>query len=223
MKLKTLFFSSSPIKHIPVLLDSLANKGYDYSFVGIGVHYYGFGTKVNCIQEYIDNYLDRSYTHVLVLDAYDVIMLKKEEILLSEYKYNFTDKDMVFAAEPLCYPDVNLIDFYPKVTEVEFFRYLNSGCFIAPLDKIKNRAKLASKADDQRNYTRIYLDSTDITLDHKCKLFQCLNAVPESIFKINFDMIRLRNTLVNTQTNTEPCILHGNGKFNMNHYIKELI
>lgn len=89
---------------------------------------------------------------------------------------------MVFAADGILWPDKRLADKYPIVHFGK--RYLNSGGFIgyAPyINRIVQQWNLQDNDDDQLFYTKIYIDplkreAINITLDHKCKIFQTLNG-----------------------------------------------
>uniref|UniRef100_A0A3P9D1Q9 procollagen-lysine 5-dioxygenase n=1 Tax=Maylandia zebra TaxID=106582 RepID=A0A3P9D1Q9_9CICH len=71
--------------------------------------------------------------------------------------------------------------------------------------------------DDQLFYTKIYLDplqreSLNMTLDHKCQIFQNLNgAVDEVLLKFGTDRVRVRNTAYDSL----PVVVHGNGNTKM--------
>jgi hypothetical protein len=225
MKLKTLFYSNGYNKHLPILLKSLENKNYDYSFIGHNTKFINFGSKLRAVQDYIQYYLDFTYTHVLVLDAYDLILLKNNEDLIFKYLNNFNENDIVFSAETNCYPDKDLENVYPK--KDEYFRFLNAGSWIAPIKTYKgfrginrlfNGTLISEKINDQRYFTNIFLNSNDIVLDYNCILFQTLYNINK-----NYLIIENNKKLYNTYSDSYPCVLHGNGKIDMTEYINELI
>eukprot|EP00069_Balaena_mysticetus_P012797 bmy_07695T0 len=76
-----------------------------------------------------------------------------EEVLK---KFQKSNHKVVFAADGILWPDKRLADKYPTVHIGK--RYLNSGGFIGYAPNI-NR-----------------IEALNITLDHKCKIFQTLNG-----------------------------------------------
>ena len=85
------------------------------------------------------------------------------------------------------FENVCCFDRYPEVERGK--RYLNSGLFMgyAPeLWQILNSGEITNDADDQRFYTKVYLDTEkrqqlQIKLDHRSDLFQNLNGAESDI------------------------------------------
>lgn len=222
MKIKTLFYTNKPIEHIKYLLASLKDKGYDYSFIGMGDRFEGFGRKLIAVNNYIKTYMDDSYTHVMVLDCWDLLVISNMTAFKKKYLTHYRIDDVVFSAEINCYPDEVLKDNYPDTTINVKFRYLNAGSWIAPINKALQITDNAyPKLHDQRHFTNLYLNSDLIKLDHNCHLFQTL-------YGVNTDTIHIEDKYITNYSITfkggrsTPCILHGNGKVNMTEYINKL-
>ncbi len=221
MKLKVLFYANKPDAGIKPLLASLVSKGYDYSFIGHNEKWYGFGTKLNAINSYLKNYIDSSYTHIMVLDAYDLILIRGNTVICKLYTEYFGEDGIVFSAETNCYPDLDIDSNYPLHTKDYIFRYLNAGSWIAPIDKaIQITNKIKPNINDQRYFTNIFCNTDEIKLDYTCILFQTLYNIDiqkQKIYSI------VNNKFKNIYYNTDPCVLHGNGKYNMEYLIKNIL
>ncbi|KAI1235846.1 hypothetical protein IHE44_0001937 [Lamprotornis superbus] len=81
------------------------------------------------------------------------------------------------------------------------------------INRIVQQWNLQDNDDDQLFYTKIYVDPLareriNITLDHKCTIFQTLNgAVDEVLLKFEEGRVRARNSVYDTL----PVTIHGNG------------
>ncbi|KAM4718872.1 procollagen-lysine,2-oxoglutarate 5-dioxygenase 2 isoform 2-T2 [Anableps anableps] len=176
----------------------------------------GGGQKVRLLKEAMENLADQEDLVILFVDSYDLIFAGGPEEILR--KFQQANHKVLFAAEGLIWPDKRLADKYPLVRSGK--RYLNSGGIIgyAPyITRIVSQWELHDNDDDQLFYTKIYLDplkreSLNMTLDHKCQIFQNLNgAVDEVLLKFGSDRVRVRNTAYNSL----PVVVHGNGNTKM--------
>ncbi|PWA18176.1 hypothetical protein CCH79_00004136 [Gambusia affinis] len=176
----------------------------------------GGGQKVRLLKEAMENLAAQEDLVMLFVDSYDLIFAGGPEEILR--KFQQANHKVLFAAEGLIWPDKRLADKYPLVRSGK--RYLNSGGIIgyAPyVHRIVSQWDLHDNDDDQLFYTKIYLDplkreSLNMTLDHKCQIFQNLNgAVDEVLLKFGTDRVRVRNTAYNSL----PVVVHGNGNTKM--------
>ncbi|CAB3404364.1 unnamed protein product [Caenorhabditis bovis] len=175
----------------------------------------GGGQKIRILSEWIEQHKDKKNTMILFVDAYDVVFNARIEAIIAKYIEHFSDKRVVFGAEPFCWPDETLAAEYPLV---EFGkRFLNSGLFMgfAPeLYQILKHKEVKDKDDDQLYYTLIYLDEKlrkdlSIGLDSMSRIFQNLHGVVDDVelqFKDDGKAIAY-----NAAYNTNPLIIHGNG------------
>ncbi|XP_062297590.1 procollagen-lysine,2-oxoglutarate 5-dioxygenase 2 isoform X1 [Scomber scombrus] len=176
----------------------------------------GGGQKVRLLKEAMEGLADQEDLVVLSVDSYDLIFAGGPEEILR--KFQQVNHKVLFAAEGLIWPDKRLADKYPSVRSGK--RYLNSGGIIgyAPyINKIVTQWNLHDNDDDQLFYTKVYLDplkreSLNMTLDHKCQIFQNLNgAADEVLLKFGTDRVRVRNTAYDSL----PVVVHGNGNTKM--------
>ncbi|XP_054893141.1 procollagen-lysine,2-oxoglutarate 5-dioxygenase 2 isoform X2 [Poeciliopsis prolifica] len=176
----------------------------------------GGGQKVRLLKEAMENLAAQEDLVILFVDSYDLIFAGGPEEILR--KFQQANHKVLFAAEGQIWPDKRLAEKYPLVRSGK--RYLNSGGIIgyAPyVNKIVSQWDLHDNDDDQLFYTKIYLDplkreSLNMTLDHKCQIFQNLNgAVDEVLLKFGTDRVRVRNTAYNSL----PVVVHGNGNTKM--------
>lgn len=176
----------------------------------------GGGQKVRLLKEAMENGPDQEDLVILFVDSYDLIFAGGPEEILR--KFQQANHKVLFSADGLIWPDKTLADKYPLVRSGK--RYLNSGGIIgyAPyIKRIVSQWELHDNDDDQLFYTKIYLDplkreSLNMTLDHKCQIFQNLNgAVDEVLLKFGTDRVRVRNTVYNSL----PVVVHGNGNAKM--------
>ncbi|XP_048881626.1 procollagen-lysine,2-oxoglutarate 5-dioxygenase 2 isoform X2 [Brienomyrus brachyistius] len=177
--------------------------------VGSGL---GGGQKVRLLKEAMELLADQEDLVILSVDSYDVIFAGGPEELLRKFRQS--NHKVMFAADGLIWPDRRLAEKYPSVRTGK--RFLNSGGIIgyAPnVHKILQQWDLNDNDDDQLFYTKIYLDPLqrerlNITLDHKCQIFQNLNgAIDEVLLKFATERVRVRNTAYDTL----PVVVHGNG------------
>lgn len=179
---------------------------------GDGMNSIGGGQKVRLMKEAMESYAGQDDLVILFTECFDVIFAGGPEELLK--KFQKTNHKIVFAADALLWPDKRLADKYPGVHIGK--RYLNSGGFIgyAPyISRLVQQWDLQDNDDDQLFYTKVYIDplkreALNITLDHKCKIFQALNgATDEVVLKFENGKSRVKNTFYETL----PVAINGNG------------
>ncbi|KAM8952712.1 procollagen-lysine,2-oxoglutarate 5-dioxygenase 2 [Pelodytes ibericus] len=199
---------------VKVIGDGMEWKGGDVA------HSIGGGQKVRLLKETLEGFADQDLI-ILFTDSYDVLFAGGPEELLQ--KFQQSNHKVIFSAEALIWPDKRLAEKYPVVRSGK--RFLNSGGFIGYLpniNQIVQQWNLQDNDDDQLFYTKIYIDPTqrehiNITLDHKSRIFQNLNgAVDEVALDFEHGKARARNT----QYETLPVLLHGNGptKIQLNYF-----
>ncbi|XP_068136862.1 procollagen-lysine,2-oxoglutarate 5-dioxygenase 2 isoform X2 [Hyperolius riggenbachi] len=207
------------VKHFKYTVKVLGN-GLDWKG-GDVTNSIGGGQKVRLLKEALETLADQKELVVLFTDSYDVIFSGGPEELLK--KFQQTNHKVVFSAEALVWPDKRLADKYPVVRSGK--RFLNSGGFIGYAHNVKDIVQqwtLQDNDDDQLFYTKIYIDASqreriNITLDHKSHIFQNLNGAIDEVV-VNFDGSNAR--VVNTQYETYPILIHGNGptKTQLNYF-----
>lgn len=182
----------------------------------------GGGHKVTLFKEYINKLNEDNDNRIVIFtDSYDVVFNSNLYDIVNKF-INF-DCDILFAAEIYCWPDKTLIKDYPN-TESKF-KYLNSGGIIGNVKSYRKLLEFSIKNsdDDQLYYTLsflnkgIHLNKLNIKLDYNCEIFQCLNGIFYYI-DIEYDRSKIKNSL----TNTNPCIIHGNGGLNSKLFLNQL-
>jgi hypothetical protein len=208
--IKVLTVAIGKNERITPLIKSLDANHVPIQILGKRHRWKGMGTKTYLLKDFLENC---SSSYFLFIDAYDVLFLNNLAHVEKIYEENWLNQ-IVFAAEKFCYPDIDLCDKYPEVDSP--WRYLNAGCYIAPVDKfLKLIASypIDQMINDQAYFTKIFFETKDIVLDTECKLFQCLNFEFEGEFEFC-------ETFKNTRMNTQPCIIHGNGNTPMDRFYK---
>ncbi|XP_069774801.1 procollagen-lysine,2-oxoglutarate 5-dioxygenase 1 isoform X3 [Narcine bancroftii] len=172
----------------------------------------GGGQKVRILKEALKPYASEKDLVILFVDSYDVIFASGPKELLK--KFQQVKHSIVFAAEVFIWPNRHLEVKYPHVHDGK--RFLNSGGFIGFAPNVYQLVEpwnLQDKDDDQLFYTKMYVDpkkraSLNITLDHRCRIFQNLNgALDEVVLKFEEAQVRARNVAHDSL----PVIIHGNG------------
>lgn len=185
------------------LVDSLGLHRYTY---GLG-KWKGFGDKLITAREAARTLTN--YTHLLHIDAYDVIVIGNEQEIFE--RYLSLGHPFVCMSEVNCWPDISVAHEYSQTNSP--WPYLNSGCYMgertALLD-VLNSFDLKPNLDDQRVLTRYFIDHPgSIMLDQNCVLFQPLLG---SMHLLDIDYMHIYNR----HTGTHPLIAHHHGGGNVN-------
>lgn len=214
MKTKVVTVATHNAPGLEKLIESCKKFNIDLTILGMDEQWTGFAKKIVDVYKYAKE-IQNEYTHILFIDAYDVLFLDKLFVIEGEYLFWYKDK-IVFSAEKGCWPDPTLSDKYPKTNYT--WKYLNSGSYIAPINefiKMIESNPVKPNVDDQAYFTNIFLKDGNIELDYKCRLFQSI-AFEE---KGDFNDSPLFYFL-NEKEKTSPSIIHGNGKTSMDKIYK---
>lgn len=185
------------------LVDRLGLPRYTY---GLG-RWNGFGDKLLSVRAACQSLTQ--YSHILHIDAYDVIVIGDEKEIMR--RYISTGYPILFMAEINCWPDASVASRYPDLPGP--WRYLNSGCYIgerlALLDML-NSINIEPHLDDQKLATEYYLEhQQDVGLDTECVLFQSLLG--------GLHVLELKKgSIFNKIKGTNPVIAHHNGGGDIN-------
>jgi len=153
-------------------------------------------------------------TIVLVCDSYDVLPIPNltNEGLFSAIKHNFNLDKITFNAEKNCYPNIDLVDLYPRIKSE--WKYLNAGIYVGKagniLTMLESLLPKIKYTIDQEIFSIAYINNqNNIDIDYKCKVFQTLYMLSEDDLTIDGYKI------INNKTNSSPVLIHGNGKSNL--------
>lgn len=138
----------------------------------------------------------RTEEFAMWMDGHDSLVLKPERVILARALCNFATP-VVVAAESNCFPDADAAERYPLIDE-KLPRFLNAGGWIgarlALIETLKYIEDTARTDDDQREWTRAYLErGLPIGLDHRRHVFAC---VGDGVGAMDAD----------------PCTAHWNGR-----------
>lgn len=154
----------------------------------------GGGWKINLLKNELNNLKENENPIVLFTDGYDVIFLNDLNNILS--KFLEMKANILFSAEPYCWPNVELASKYPDVDKGN--RYLNSGMYIgyaADLHNLLKTQDIADTDDDQLFFTNAYLNEDlrtkfNMKLDHNSEMFQNINgAASKGLENVFFQFI----------------------------------
>lgn len=191
--------------------DILDHWGYDH-YQRVVNKQVGLTTKLREYFKLVRD-LDASYTHVMLMDAKDVVVLAGPEVVMERWlKFGHP---WVFNAEPHIWPPTaGLPEDYPGPQVC--YKYLNSGVSIGEREHILKW--YARWTDDfttvpeemgpssqgwlTAHYFEHYHDL--LLVDHNCDLFQTMCGSRART-------IRTPGHCHNTVTGTEPLIIHYNG------------
>jgi hypothetical protein len=139
---------------------------------------------------------------VICADAYDTCCVSRIP--------HMAFAGVCFSAEANCWPDQHLASQYPPCETR--YRCLNAGVWWGNAGDyatfVERHGSLANVDDDQRAYTRAYLASDDIELDHRQSL--CHNRyAAEDDCEIKDGIYWVKST------GTAPLVVHGNGGSNI--------
>lgn len=167
----------------------------------------GGGQKFNLVLDYLSNKAIFEDDIVLFCDGYDVFVNDPIDTIIERFlDFNC---DVLVAAEKICWPDKSLESYFTGTTP---YKYPNSGCYIGYKWAIKELigGKIEDSADDQLHLQKRILQTAkdktvNVKLDEENYIFQCVAGASNALRIIN------NTQLLNAETKTCPCILHGNG------------
>lgn len=179
----------------------------DLEIIGLDLPYYGNGTKLLRMAEYVNNLDDNDL--VMFIDAFDVLVIADKEVILE--KFLKMNTPFVMSAERNCFPFPNRANEYPPT--LSSFKYINTGSYIGYVKNLKQWLTALQPFDltqgDQGQVTSHYLDKKSLfVLDYSCKLFLPLFKVQPHEIEIDV-ILKVVRCLA---TNSEPCVIHANGR-----------
>ena len=198
MRIKCITVATQDTPHLQALIRSAKRCGMDLTVLGMGETWQGFGMKIILTRGYLKTL--EGYTHFIFVDAYDTLFLKHIDEV-PDYP--------LFSTEKQCWPDASKAGQYPEGKTQ--WKFLNSGCYSSPIKKyleLVDRYPVQMSDDDQGYFTHIFLHQVigSYKIDYDCKLFQSF------AFNTPGDFIIKNGQLTNNITQTQPAIIHFNGK-----------
>lgn len=186
--------------HLPHFLESCRRAELRPVLLGWGEPWYGFSMKLHLVERYLQEHDDQ---HVMVLDAFDSVLLGGAAELLDRY-FSF-NHPLVMSTQMGCWPDEEKLPLYPAAPTP--FATVNSGAWVGDRDhllRVFQRHPLpAGTWDDQRYWTDVFLgDNELVRLDYHQRLFASCGD--------GFLQWR-EGGVVNAITGSRPLACHGNG------------
>lgn len=196
----------------------------------------GGGHKLNLMKDFLTDLKNEAYkpnvylrtgesnfleTIICFVDAYDVLpnTIENFESKLVERFLDFK-KDIVFGAEPYCYPVWERKRLYPETNYKN--KYLNSGMYIGYAPSILNlleNTNIKNNEDDQLFYTDCFLNQKEevsIGLDYSCKLFFNLHGNLGSYAE---QLKVYGNSFYNKDEGEIPFFIHANGTREIKNFL----
>lgn len=184
---------------------------------GRGEFFSFFDSKIRQMGVFLDR-IKEDYTHVLYTDAADSFFLSGLEEVLQKYEKMGKPK-LLLSAEKSCYPFADLISRFPA--DVGPYRFFNAGGFIGEVKPLLDTlSRLKSyyyiNNNDNAHWMRAYDErKIDLTIDHKCEIFQTMSDVDYGIEVVlespMSDYVFDKQRVYNKETGTYPCLIHFNG------------
>lgn len=204
MKLLAVLHANIDIEKLRCVTRILEAHWITYKVYGRG-RWRGFGEKLlTCYKAARE---ETGFTHILFIDAFDVIVLGRPDQLLERFRE--FGHPWVTCSEVNCWPDSARADTFPECDT--HWRFLNSGAYMAEREYLVDclgrwgGESISPGVDDQRFLTDRYLEEPEaILLDTGCRLFQSLLG-GWHLFDSG------PGWLHNRFTDSDPLVLHHNG------------
>lgn len=217
MKVKLLTHASD-IKH-PGFIDFITCvKKYGYDITVLQDPTFNWANGSHVLLDWCETDEAQGYTHLLVSDSYDVVVVGGLDEVIRKYLAHYDGK-VVYSSEKACFPRAEWSHLHKE--EYGPWRFINCGGLMAPIDKYikmwKDNEKYKPKTNEQEWAMANYLFRNDgnMVLDTGCHIFQTIAFEPNPF-------VYADGRLYNEHTKTYPVFLHGNGRTDMSK-VKPLI
>lgn len=144
---------------------------------------------------------------ILFTDPYNVALVGSQREILQRYKQFHSP--IVIGGAHVCSPDADRASQY-TATRGTPFPYVNSGLLIGRVWALRTCMAVSANEmeDTERFWTNVYFKNRSlITIDTHAKLFLSCDGIQKK--QILYD--RFKRTLLYTETDTRPLILHAKG------------
>lgn len=199
-------------------LESAELHGIDVMQIGGKWHDY---YRSNIVEVFNQTKDLKGYDYVLRVDAIDSLFATG----LGEIHHRFKslNAEFVISGERFCWPWHKYNEINP-LRNLSRFCHVNAGGYMATwpaylrimqalIDQKDNGYQekgMTIKNNDQAAFYRYWIENpTALTVDHQCKVFQCLGGL-DGRWTLSYDMVWGKRPF-NQVTKTTPCIFHANG------------
>lgn len=171
---------------------------------------HGWGPRLRLLYKHLDNL--RPTDVLMFVDGYDVLIDGSAADILGRFDSLLHGAPKVlFSAESVCWPDRKVASRYPLTNSP--YKYLNGGGYMATVTVLRAaldahfdfKSKEFETCDDQREWTRAFLNSEDIVLDTS-------NTIFNSLYGRTDDLVATPRGWFNKVTESYPLVFHGNGR-----------
>lgn len=225
---KVIAFATNKQAYYDLFIESCKRFNIDPVILGWGEKWIGFGEKMMMIRKYINDLQDDEV--VISVDPFDVIFLSG----LEEIEFKFNKLNVAFLCGAL-----NLSFFNGAVYNREFnktkkktplkptsYNFLNTGTWISRagyarfvIDELIDSHNMNETSMDQQILTGIYINNSnniDIEIDWRCEIFHNLLFRDFVTRKPDLkDLVFYDGRILNTASDSKPCILHASGNARM--------
>jgi len=219
---KVLAFATEKQAYFDLFIESCNRHNIEPVILGWGEKWIGFGGKMMTIRQYIKDLPDDEI--IISVDPFDVVFLSG----LNEIEYKFEKIKASFLCGAL-----NLNFFNAIVYNHEFnktrkktprtltnYNFLNTGTWISRagyarfiIDELIDKYEMTGTSMDQQILTGIYIqNSYSVDIDWPCEIFH--NLLFRDFITRRPDLKDLQfydGRIINTVSDSKPCILHASG------------
>ena len=213
------------------LEESALKFNYDFILLGYGMEWKGFGWRLHLIMNYLKTL--HSDEVIMVVDAYDVILLRNSKDLLNEF--------ISMNASFICGSFRKLDGILGVLQEQEFgfskkilplpYNNICAGTWISTVSKALNiyenpNYQIDYNEDDQILLNKIFDDegiicvTPDTNFQIFCTVFPSI--LTRNIRDIDKIIVTKDKKLKCGVTNTEPYVIHGLANTHLSHLLQEL-
>ncbi len=223
---KVLAFATEKQAYFDLFIESCNRNTIKPVILGWGEQWIGFGGKMLTIREYINDLPDDEI--IISVDPFDVIFLCG----LDEIENKFEKIKASFLCGALNLNFFNAIVYnheFNKTREktprtLTNYNFLNTGTWISSagyarfiIDELVGKYQMTETSMDQQILTGIYIqNSYSVDIDWNCEIFH--NLLFKDFITRRPDLKDLQyynGRIINTASNSKPCIIHASGNANL--------
>ena len=215
--------------YFDTLIESAHKFNYDLIILGYNHVWKGFGWRLKLIINFLET-LDYNEI-IMVVDAYDVILLQDAKEALNRYKklnVSFLCGAFRISNGLIGFIQENEFGKSKKILSAPYDS-LCAGTWMTTVKtalEIYKKYEIEDNDDDQILLNKIFdieginTITPDTNFEIFCTVFP--NIITRNIQDIDKIVITQNKTLKSNITNTEPILIHGLGNTNLNNILKEL-
>jgi len=229
MKLKIITYATHKEGYYNILIKQFKKQNVEYKVIGMNKKWKGFFQRYIEIYDYLKTQDDNLI--ILVMDAFDSLLLDTDTNILNKYKN--MKKKIIYGIEDL---QNNLKYVLQKIVFNGSEYTLNGGSYIGKNKYLKKMMKTLIETygcdyslDDQIIINKFVSDNKlfynkYMGLDVNCEIFANMSNTNSFYYLLNISQSNyvidyVKNKIVNTINNISPSIISGCSNFNLNNYV----